>query len=302
MPVIVTGATGLIGSHLVASLDKPVVLSRNADSARQQLGQHITAFNWDPLTENPPTEAFKSDDIVVHLAGEPVASGRWTTSKKKRIRDSRVIGTRNLCQTIVTCEHKLKLMISASAVGYYGSRGDEKLTEYASSGNDFLAEVCREWENETKPLIDHGIRVVNLRIGIVLDPNGGALSRMLPLFKMGLGGQLGSGKQWMPWIHIQDIIGLINFIIATDTISGPVNAVAPNPVTNREFTKVLAQSLHRPAIFPVPQFAVKLVFGELGSVLFASQRVVPEAALQNKYSFHFSDLKQALVDIVNRKS
>jgi uncharacterized protein (TIGR01777 family) len=242
---------------------------------------------------------FAGCGAVVHLAGEPVAQ-RWTASARERILSSRVESTRSLVAALRS--QPPRVLVSASAIGYYGSRGDEILTEKAAPAADFLGTVCEGWEQEARAAEQFGVRVVTLRIGVVLGSTfggafrhpGGALAQMLLPFKLGVGGRLGSGRQWMSWIHLDDLTALIEFAIVNAAFSGPVNATAPNPVTNAEFTRELAAVLHRPAIFPVPAFALKLLFGEMSQVLLGSQRVIPEAALRAGFQFRYSDVGRAL--------
>lgn len=292
MRALVTGATGFIGRKLVAGLANPVVLSRSPDAARRTLG-NVDAFAWDAEAGPPPAEAFDGVDAVFHLAGEPVAAGRWTRQRKARILDSRVRGTRHLVQAMEALAHRPSVLVSASAVGYYGNRGDEALDEAASPGQGFLADVCGAWEAEAGRARALGIRVVPIRLGIVLGEDGGALGRLLPLFKAGLGGTLGPGSQWMPWVHADDVVGLMRHV-ATTQADGPVNAVAPGIVTNREFTKALAAALGRPAFLPVPSFALRLALGEFGESLVHSQRVTPAAALASGYDFVYGTVDAAL--------
>jgi uncharacterized protein len=293
MRVLVTGATGFIGQKLVERLERPVVLTRSPDSARSKLGD-VTAIRWNAEAEPPPASAFDGIDAVVHLAGEPVAEGRWNPEKKRRIRESRVLGTRNLVRGLEELAKRPRVLISASAVGWYGSRGDEILSESSALGSDFLAEVCRDWEAESHRASELGIRVVNPRIGIVLGKGGGAMEKMLLPFKLGLGGRLSHGNQWMPWVHVEDVVGLILFAIERENLVGPANATAPQPVTNREFTRTLAHVLHRPAIFPAPAFALRWAVGEFAEILLASQRVMPRVALDAGYQFEHPTLEGAL--------
>jgi uncharacterized protein (TIGR01777 family) len=297
MKTLVTGATGFIGPKLVAALGDCHVLSRNPDRVRAAL-PGATAFGWNAEKELPPAAAFAGVDAVVHLAGEPVAEGRWTAAKKQRIRDSRRIGTRNLVAAIEGLREKPKVLVSASAVGYYGDRGDEVLDEASPPGRDFLADVCREWEEAAQRAADFGVRVVMPRIGIVLGDNGGALAKMLPLFKLGLGGRLGSGKQWMPWVHVDDIVGLVRHALDHEQLRGPMNAVAPNPVRNDDFTRAIASVLHRPAVLPAPGFGLRLMVGEFAGILLSSQRVAPKVAEQSGYPFHYPELQAALAATV----
>jgi hypothetical protein len=293
MRALVTGATGFIGRRLLRHLDHPVVLSRNPDKAEGQLGD-VQAVAWDPLAGPPAQHVFDGIDAVFHLAGESVGDGRWTIAKKQRIRDSREIGTRNLVVGIERCRERPKVLVSASAVGYYGSRGDTVLDESAQPADDFLARVCLAWEAESQRATAFGVRVVNPRTGIVLGEQGGALAQMLPLFKLCLGGRLGDGRQWMPWIHVDDVVELMLHAVEHDSIRGPMNTVAPSPVTNREFTRVLAQVLRRPAVLPAPALGLRLLIGEFADVLLGSQRVVPNVALNTGYNFRYPELEEAL--------
>lgn len=304
MRALVTGATGFLGKQLLEKLERPVVLSRNAEKARASLAAHKPkVFAWNPEREPAPAAAFEGVEAVFHLAGDPVAEGRWTAAKKKRIRESRELGTRNLVATLRQLANRPKVLVSASAVGIYGNRGDEVLTEASPPGHDFLADVCQVWEREALAAEGFGMRVVTVRTGIVLGPNGGALQRMLLPFNLGLGSPLGSGQQYMPWIHREDWIELLLFAAREAGLRGPVNATAPNPVTNREFTKALGRALHRPTFFPpVPGFMLKLMFGEFGSILLDSQRCRPEKLLQAGFPFRFPELDAALVDILANRS
>ena len=301
MRALVTGATGFVGRHLLAQLERPIVLSRDGARAERLLAEYaVRAFSWDAQNEPAPAQAFEDVEVVFHLAGEPVAQGRWTRAKKARLRDSRVTGTRNLVRTLAKLEHKPRTLISASAVGYYSDRGDETLDESASPGKDFLAEICVAWEEESQKAADAGIRVVNLRIGIVLGSGGGALAKMLTPFKFGLGSSLGHGRQWMSWLHLDDLIGIMLFAARCDQIRGPINATAPNPVTNRQFTKALGKALRRPTVLPsVPGIVLRLGMGEFASVLLASQKAIPRAAQAAGYEFVHSQLEEALQDILD---
>ncbi len=300
MRALVTGGTGFVGPHLLGRLHRPVVLSRDATSARQKLSDFGTDVReWDPNAGPPSPDVFDDIDVIFHLSGEGVASGRWTKAKKKRIRDSRVIGTRNLVEGLRRAGHRPKVLVSASAVGYYGSRGEEVLTEQCSPGQDFLAEVCIDWEREAQRAVDLGIRAAMLRIGVVLGERGGALEKMLPPFKLGLGGRLGNGKQWMPWIHVEDLASLFLQVAGDGSIKGPVNAVAPGIVRNSEFTKILARELHRPAVLPAPYLGLRVIFGEIARVLFASQRVEPRVAVASGFQFRFPRLEEALHAVIH---
>jgi uncharacterized protein (TIGR01777 family) len=253
---------------------------------------------WDPLAPESPASV-SGFDAVLHLAGESVV-GRWTGEKKKAIRESRVQGTRNLASALAQSEAKPRVLICASAVGFYGNRGEEVLSEESPSGEGFLPEVCREWEDATRIAAEAGIRTVNIRIGLVLSAKGGALAKMLTPFKLGLGGRIGSGRQWWSWIHVDDIVGGVHHAMRTEALAGPVNLVAQNAVRNAEFTKVLASVLRRPAIFPVPEFAVRLAFGVQAAeeMLLASQRIEPGKLTANGYAFRFRELRAALEDLL----
>jgi hypothetical protein len=300
MRAIVTGATGLVGRKLLARLDHPAVLSRHAANAATTLGRDAaTVFEWDPQHNPAPAEAFKNVDAVFHLAGESVAEGRWTADKKARIRDSRVLGTRNLVATLGQLERPPRVLISASAVGYYGDRGDEILDETTSPGDDFLAQVSVDWEREALAAGDAGIRVVTVRTAIVLSKDGGALPKMLTPFRLGLGSPLGSGRQWVPWIHIDDLIGLLLLAAERDDLQGPLNATVPTPVTNREFTKALGRAVHRPTFLPaVPEIVLRLGLGEFAGALLASIRAVPRRAEAAGYQFSHPHLDEALHDLL----
>ena len=292
--VLLSGSSGLLGTALSASLKTcgfdVTRLVRGRVSSEDQI-------HWDPMRP-PNADSVSGFDAIIHLAGETVV-GRWTAAKKAKIRDSRVASTRNLVHALTIMPKRPRVLITASAIGYYGDRADEPLNEMSSSGAGFLANVCREWEAAAKPAADAGIRVVQLRTGVVLSREGGALRKMLLPFRMGVGGKVGSGLQWMSWIHIQDWVGAVQHILKNDLLQGPVNMVAPKPVTNAEFTKTLASVLRRPAIFPVPAFAAKLAFGEMAEdVLLASQRVEPARLITSGYPFQYSELEKALVAIL----
>jgi len=299
MKALVTGATGFVGPRLLRLLDQPVVVSRDPDRARRTLG-HMAGrvIRWDPQEGPPPPEAFSGIDVVFHLAGESVAEGRWTAAQKARIRNSRVIGTRNLVQGMAQAERKPGVLVSASAVGYYGDRGDEELTEAAAPAHDFLADVCVDWEREALAARADNVRVVTARTGIVLGAGGGALGKMLTPFKLGAGGPLGNGRQWMPWVHVDDLARLYVHAAEHGEIDGPMNAVAPHPVRNAEFTKALGRQLHRPAFMPAPYVGLRLLFGEFAKVLFASQRVIPKVALDTGFTFKYPDITVALREIL----
>lgn len=302
MKVLVTGATGFIGKRLCASLHQAghalVGLSRDPSRARQKVPQLSEAFSWNPAVELPPAQALAGCDAVINLVGESVA-GRWNESKKRAIRESRTVSTRNFVSALAQTSPRPKVLISASAIGYYGDRGEESLTEDSPSGTDFLAQVCREWESEALKAESFGMRVVCLRIGLVLGPKGGALHAMLPLFKMGLGGPLGSGRHWWSWVHCDDVIGIIQYALEQGDVSGPVNATSPRPVRQREFAQTLGRVLGRPAILPAPAFALKIALGEFASQLLSSQRVIPERLQKMGYRFRFAELEAALREILS---
>jgi uncharacterized protein (TIGR01777 family) len=278
MNIVITGASGFIGRPLAERL--------------RAAGHTVSGVS---LRTAPRPEAFANCDAVVHLAGEPVAQ-RWTAAARERIMKSRVEGTRALVEALAA--HPPSVLVSASAIGYYGSRGDEILNESSTPSNDFLGQVAVGWEREAYAAEKLGVRVVTPRIGVVLGRGGGVIKAMVLPFRLCAGGRLGSGKQWMSWIHLEDLVAIFEFAIATPTLSGPVNAVAPNPVTNSEFTRELARTVHRPAIFPVPAFAIKLVLGEMSQILLGGQRVVPEALLHAGFRFQYSDLGAALRQIL----
>ena len=282
-----------MGRRLCKLLTRPRILTRAPEHAPPDFSQSA-CFRWDPARELPPPEAFEGCQAVFHLAGEPVAEGRWTTAKKAKIRDSRVEGTKHLVEALRGHERRPEVLVSASAVGFYGSRGDEVLAESATAAEGFLADVCRAWEAEARAAEDLGMRVVTIRIGLVLGAHGGALSRMLPLFKLCAGGRLGHGRQWMPWIHVDDLAALFLYCAQSETLSGAVNGSAPNPVTNRHFTKALASAVGRPALFPAPAFALRLGLGEFSEVLLASQRAVPDKALSAGFKFEYPTIETAL--------
>ncbi|HEV3202230.1 MAG TPA: TIGR01777 family oxidoreductase [Bryobacteraceae bacterium] len=297
MKITISGASGLIGRRLLKSLAADGhslnVLSRHAGT---NMPGGVNLLVWDPPKGEPPTDGLRDTDAVIHRTGEPVAQ-RWSSDVKQRIRDSRVIGTRNLVQALAKLRTRPSTLICGSAVGYYGSRGDETLVESSAPGTGYLAEVCAAWEKEAAAAEELGIRVVRLRTGVVLDARGGALQRMLPPFRMGAGGKLGSGKQWMPWIHIQDLVGLIQFALV-HPLKGPVNAVGPYPVVNADFTRALAAAVKRPAIVPVPGFALRLLFGEMSEILLASQRALPKEAEAAGFPFRYAQLAPALTDLL----
>lgn len=297
MNVTITGATGLIGRKLVTALqargDTVTVLSRTPAKATETLG--VEAVAWDPTAGPAPAGALSGRDAVVHLAGEPVAQ-RWTAKSKQAILESRELGTRNLVAGLAAAQPKPGVLVSSSAVGYYGKHGDERVPESAPAGADFLADVCVRWEREADLASGLGLRVVKIRTGVVLDATGGALKTMLPPFKAGVGGPVAGGGQFMPWIHVDDIVGLYLKALDDSSWSGAYNGSAPEPVTNKEFSKALGKALHRPAFSPVPAFAIKVLYGEMAEIVTEGQRAVPERALAAGYAFQQAALQPALED------
>ncbi|MBN4049422.1 TIGR01777 family oxidoreductase [bacterium AH-315-N03] len=297
--VLISGVTGFVGRRLAAALHEAghevSGLSRDAVNAIKRVPELSHTYTWLSTHTEPQHEAFEDKDVVVHLAGEPV-QGRWTAAKKRAIENSRIEGTARLVEAIEHCERRPRVLVSASAIGYYGNRGDEELTEKSEQGDDFLAKVCINWEREARVAGALRVRVVMLRIGIVMGPGGGALGAMLPLFKLGLGGRLGPGTQWWPWIHIDDLVRIIRYAIEDETMKGPVNAVAPTPVRQAEFTKTLGKVLHRPSFLPAPSFALKAILGGFGADLISSRRVLPARLLDSGFEFDHPELEGALTE------
>ena len=299
--VLVTGGTGFIGSRVCTALHKQGdtvhVLSRSPERAQTKLKSARAFYGWNPETEKLPPEATNGMVSVVHLAGETIA-GRWNDEKKRRIRDSRILSTRNLVESLTASDPKPDVLVCASAIGYYGDSGDEHFTEVSPPGNDFLAKTCQEWEAEAQKAIDLGIRVVTVRIGLVLGLGGGLLAQVLPPFKMGVGGTLGNGRQWMSWIHVDDVVGIILHALENNEIRGALNATAPTPVRNTEFTKTLGAVLRRPTLFPIPTFGLKLMMGEFADFIVLSQNVLPEKTEVSGYEFRHRTLESALRDLL----
>ena len=300
MKILVSGSHGLVGKALIDSL--------TTDSHEvMRLVRRARAFGapeieWHPNQGQVDAGHLEGFDVVVHLAGESIASGRWTDDKKRAIRESRVKGTTLLSEALARLSRPPSVFICASAIGYYGNRGDETLTEESAPGRDFLSSVCVEWENATKPAMEKGIRTVQSRFGVILDTEGGALSQMVTPFRMGIGGRVGSGKQWMSWIALEDVVNGLKFLIADKPVHGPVNFVAPNPVTNAEFTKTLGRVLSRPTLIPVPAFAARLVFGELAdALLLSSQRVDPGVLEDKGFLFSWPTLEPALQHVLAKR-
>ena len=299
MKFLISGSHGLVGSALAASLggDGHEVFSlvRHAPKSTKEI-------EWHPNRDSLPAKDLEGMDVVVHLAGESIASGRWTDEKKQAIRDSRIKSTTLLAESLDKLNTPPATLINASAIGYYGDRGDEILNEESTPGNDFLARVCVAWEEATEAAERKNIRVVKARFGVILSTEGGALTKMLTPFRLGVGGKVGSGKQWMSWIALEDVIGGLRFVLDNRALSGPVNFVAPNPVTNAEFTKALGSALSRPTIFSVPAFGARLAFGEMAdALLLASQRVKPEQLQQAGYEFKYSSIERALHSALDKE-
>jgi len=292
----ITGATGLIGPRLVRALqgrgDEVTVLTRDPDRARTALGD-VQAVRWDLMSEPAPADALAGRDAVVHLAGANVAQ-RWSESAKKAIRETRVVGTGNLIEGLRAAAPRHATLVSSSAIGYYGGHGEEPLDEDAASGTDFLAEVCGEWERQALQAQELGMRSVQVRTGVVLDGSGGALGKMLPPFRMGVGGPVAGGRQFISWIHADDVVGIMLAAIDDQTWSGPFNATAPEPVSNRDFSRVLGRVLHRPAVLPVPGFALRLLYGDMAEIVTTGARVMPAKALVLGYTFTQPELEPAL--------
>lgn len=292
MRVLISGSSGLVGLALATRLrrrgDDVVRLVRSTDTPDD-------AVAWDPAHGRLDPRQLESFDTVVHLAGENIAGGRWTTARMQRIRDSRVVGTRLLAERLLETGHRPGVFVQASAIGYYGDRGDEKLDESSAAGSGFLADVCREWEDASRPLASAGVRVVLLRIGVVLSSDGGALPKMALPFRLGLGGVIGSGAQFTSWITLDDLCAVIEFAIARGDLAGPVHAVAPEPVTNREFTAALGKVLRRPTLVPLPAFAARLLLGRMADeLLLASARVVPAKLSAAGFTWRHANLEAAL--------
>lgn len=295
MILTLTGATGLIGNRLVPKLraagHELRLLGRNAPAGESSF------WRWNAGEGEPPPESLAGTDAIIHLAGEPIAQ-RWTPEVKQRLRSTRIDGTRQLVQALSTHSRRPAVLLSASAIGYYGDRDDEILTEESAPGAGFLAETCVEWEKQAALAESLGIRVVRLRIGVVLGAGGGVLGQLLPIFRLGMGGAVGSGRQWMSWIHAGDLVSLIEMVLANPAVRGPLNATAPNPVENGEFARELGRAVHRPALMAAPAFALKLLYGEMSEVVLGSARVLPRRAIAAGFEFRFPSLAPALEDLL----
>jgi uncharacterized protein (TIGR01777 family) len=301
----VTGATGVIGRHAIGAMlergDHVVVLTRDPDSARDKLGGRVEAQAWaDPKHTPPPSDALEQADAILHLLGEPIAQ-RWTDDAKREIRDSRVLSTRSLVEAIAALpeNRRPRALVSQSATGYYGPRGDEPVDESDAAGKDFLAGVTVEWEREAGKATSAGVRVATTRTGVVLSAQGGALEKMLPPFKLGVGGPVAGGKQYVPWVHLDDVVGAMLRCLDDDAASGPINLTAPNPVTNAELSKTLGRVLHRPAVLPVPGLALKALYGEMAMIVLTGQRAVPARLGELGYEYRHPRLEDALRDVLS---
>ncbi|RME03415.1 MAG: TIGR01777 family protein [Planctomycetota bacterium] len=293
MKVAITGSNGFLGSALKKALEEKGIPTLRLVRSKEQLEEN-SAF-WNPIEKEIEKEKLKECSAVVHLAGENISNKRWTPSQKEILYQSRVLSTQFLSQTIAELSPSIQVLLSASAIGYYGNRGKQILTEDSTPGTGFLAKVCQDWEAATKPAEKSGIRVCHLRIGVVLNPQGGALKKMLLPFKLGLGGRLGNGNQFLSWIALEDLVAAIIFLLKHNEISGPVNLTAPNPITNKEFTKTLGYVLKRPTLLPIPTLALKILFGEMAEeTLLASTRAIPAKLLDSPFLFQSPELLPAL--------
>jgi uncharacterized protein len=302
--VVITGATGTLGHAVVQALldrgDSVVALSRDADRGRSKLPDGVDVHAWaDPLSGPPPAEALAGAGGVIHLLGEPVAQ-RWSDEAKRAIRESRELGTRNLVDGLLALPEAQRpaVLVSQSATGYYGPRGDEAVDEHAAPGSDFLAGVVKAWEAEAGRASER-MRVVTTRTGVVLSPKGGALAQMLPFFRLGLGGPVAGGRQFVPWVHLDDVVGALLFCMDTDGARGPANLTAPHPVTNSQLAKALGRALSRPAVLPVPGFGLRLLYGEMAEIVLTGQRAIPARLRELGYQFRFEEIDPALGDVLS---
>lgn len=299
MKVLITGASGLIGRELIDRFSEIVAPTRSKSRSQRLLEKpHVEVIEWNPTSGLLPNCEAMEFDAVINLMGEPIADGRWTAERKRRIRDSRVIGTRHLSQSILKFKKRPQVFVSGSAVGYYGDHEDRWIDETTPHDLGYLGKLSADWESEALTIAGADTRVVLLRTGIVLAKSGGALAKMLPAYRWGVGAVLGNGRQWMPWIHIKDLVNMIVWAIENPTVVGPINGVAPNPVTNREFHRELARVLRRPAFLTVPRFALRLIFGEFAMALLESQRVKPARPSELGFVFQYPELSGALPDLL----
>jgi uncharacterized protein (TIGR01777 family) len=306
MRVFVTGGTGLLGSRLVRALslrgDTVTALTRRPEAARERLGHGATIVEGDPMRTGTWMDAVAECDAGIHLAGENIFARRWNAAFKELLHASRVQSTNNVVQALArapcTADGRPKALVNASAIGYYGPRGDEELDESSPAGDDFLARLCVEWEHAAKQADSHGVRVAIVRVGVVLDKEGGALAQMLRPFKLGVGGRTGSGNQWISWIHHSDMIGILLLALDNSAAGGPINATAPHPLPNRDFAKALGRALHRPAVLPTPALALRVILGGVAQLVTTGQRVLPRQALALGYTFRFPTIDAALADIL----
>lgn len=299
MRILVSGSTGFLGSALIETLvgqrHEIARLVRPATKRETGSGAGTQSIAWDPVAGQFDSAGAEGADALVHLAGASIADGRWNAARKKLLGTSRIDATRHLFAALAKLQRPPRVVVAAAAIGYYGNRGEETLTEASAPGRDFLAGLCEKWEAETARASEFGARAVRLRFGIILAAHGGALPRMVTPFKLGAGGRLGDGRQWMSWVALSDVVSTIQYCLTNEGMTGPVNVVAPNPAQNREFTRVLAKTLHRPAIFPAPAFALRLALGEMAdSLLLVSQKVVPSRLVDSGYRFQQPDLAEAL--------
>jgi len=295
MKVVISGSHGLVGAPLAKAFKS---IGHEVSALVRRAPRDSSEIQWTPYELLDPGK-LEGAEALIHLAGENIAEGRWTDARKQRIRDSRVKATHLLSESLARMSKPPQVFVCASAIGYYGNRGPEILREDSAPGQDFLARVCVDWEKATGPASSQGIRTVNARFGVILSKDGGALKKMLTPFRLGAGGEVGNGKQWLSWIALDDVIGVLKYAVATTSLNGPVNVVAPNPVTNAEFTKALGQALARPTLFPMPEFAARLFFGEMAdALLLSSQRVEPERLEHVNYDFKYPDLKTALAHLL----
>jgi uncharacterized protein (TIGR01777 family) len=315
MRILVSGSSGLLGTALMGVLESEghtIARLVRPDTARRDAARGKQTVRWDPVggervraaprgRQDFDADAAEGADALIHLAGASIADGRWSAARKNLLRTSRIEATRHLMGALAGLKQPPRVIVASSAVGYYGDRGNETLTETSAPGNDFLSELCRAWEAENSRLSEFGARVVVLRFGIILAAHGGALPRMALPFKLGAGGRLGSGRQWMSWLTLAEAVGIVRFALANSNLSGPTNAVSPNPVQNAEFTLALAKTLHRPALFPAPAFALRLALGEMAdALLLSSQRIKPAKLEQSGYRFAHPELPAALAEIFHK--